>query len=1390
MSEPQPSLNQLTAKVEKLGALLSFHPQDHAWLAPSPTPELGPEPWLDDQALERLVQARQTRLAEAEADQIRRGGLIVKAEASLVAQAAGLETPVQAARSALAAAESDLARLETKLNQASRAARQSRDKAQQIEKWLAGIAPAGLQRFRDTDGRELSEPDLLRTQDRLRQLRQQTRDHLEQARTLMTLRQRRQAGLDRCRQELEQALAARREGEARLHQQAEALAQRQADLARDAAELGRIRQDLARALACRDLHHQVLTELGALIAAAMPPAPPEDRSLTAARQELERAADQAARAARLDVLLRRLDLRLQEQNAPTLGLMARSREINRELRNLEQDLPRHLAPLTSPDTASPPARSGAAAGLSLLTARLEDLAPEARAAHGELKAQKERLGRWVERGKEWQDAWRAAAKAERVHLEQAEALIAEARLAAQELSQRADQAQAQLRPLLELARSLRSADLLPLARAAQERLDDCRGVALVMEEEADQLLTELPGPSVGSLSRPPAALKPHASLLRRLSGHRVEVERLTAMLRAARGWRGLLSEPVLAAARRPAEEVALSLAASLRRLAQERARLLEGRGRAAMRLVALRQSLGQERLAAANQAQVLLEGERRLRSLQARNQALLNELNAAREEHRLRSQDAQLRLARLEAELSQSGQIRAAAQAEARQLRISLSQSRLTVAELENRLEATVQDLASQGRMVQELGRDLAQEREAVELARHHLGLAQGRNYRLKKKVELLDNQLALARQGQLTAAQLMARLERTDLDQVELVRRLEQSQRLAAALKAKSLERHRLYRQALAALEPLEYWRSEAQAREERSQRLAEELREARHQLEQAQAEIKAAHAARDLAKLRLAQEQTARARQALDLLQGQGLALELSASQGEAQRWADLARDLALALTLTGQSQAQEVAELRLQAAEQAAQAQHLRQQLDRLAWLVALTSAPNRSGDQAGGPLRVRITSLTPAQLERITDRLNAVRGRLKQIGRTTIGYWALVAALTAGLVLVAPNTPSKATRRVSPLVPPAQAVQQAGASLGLGGNLNLAASGKLLAPALGSAELELNLLPLRQRPAPLTGETRSRLAALARRAGLSPQVLLTSAQAAFGDSEMVDAKALEQLAETAHDLARRHPLIFRELASKGLPKNAADLAALDPSPEKAQQLFLDRLYREYRSLGFSPEEALGALTANERAAAALADAWQTPNLYLGQVQLVAEVETLTLAEFMTRITPYIETRLNGYLRGGGVSFTGDVGLYAKNLAFDIYCAAKKFQVPVSLMLVIAHQESSYANVLGDSNRSASPFQIFAPTRKLIVNSLARNRFVPPPADLRLEHHLTMATYMAAFHLRELLMESVVNPGGGRAAHVDLDRVMKRYNGSDIYAGQVAQRQKQLVSFLRNS
>ncbi|MFH1061205.1 MAG: hypothetical protein V1797_21280, partial [Pseudomonadota bacterium] len=818
-----------------------------------------------------------------------------------------------------------------------------------------------------------------------------------------------------------------------------------------------------------------------------------------ASQELDRAARQAGRAARLAALLVRVERRLTQRQPMALGLMSQVRDINREVRALEQDLPGLITPLTSAETAQPAARGRAAAGLATLTARLQDLAPQARQTQAEFKALKALLALWVERGKDWQEAWRAAAKAERGHLEQAQALVAEARQDVAALRARAEADAQAIAPVLEVAAKLGAAELEPLLQAWQERQDDRLGLAQTIEEDAQAVEARIGAPSVASLSKPPAALKPHASLSRRLSGRRVEVDRLVAMLRAAQGWRGILAEPVLAAARRPAEEVALTLAGSLSRLAAAAQQLRASRGRTVQRLVALRQDLEGERQAGAATRARLAASERDLTRSRTRARGLEEDLvragheraeseERARQRLRLANQESERRLSQMQAELDRRradtgrtiaqlerellGQDEARAQAERdlKQARADLQRRSRQAAELEQELlraerRATEQgrDLDAQteagrraraelaqlkaelarradeaARLEQDLSRrqareealtaELAASRQETGLAQHHLGLAQGRNYRLKQRLELTDNQLALARQGQLAAAHLVEQLAAAEAANLGLTARLDRSQRLAQALKAKALERHRLYRQAMTALAPLPYWQSEARTHEIRSESLRAEVKQVRRQLDQARSELRAALTARDLAEARLAQEQSARAQQALDLLQGQGLALELSASQGEAERWSRLARGLALALALNGQAHQEEVASLKAAAAEQAAQAEHLKLQLDRLALLTALVSAPNRApaAQHPGQPVRVRITSLNPAQMDRLMDRLAAVRSRLKKIGRTTIGYWALIAAFTAGLVLVAPGTPSKATRRISPLVAPAQAV----------------------------------------------------------------------------------------------------------------------------------------------------------------------------------------------------------------------------------------------------------------------------------------------------------------------------------------------------------------------------
>jgi hypothetical protein len=76
-----------------------------------------------------------------------------------------------------------------------------------------------------------------------------------------------------------------------------------------------------------------------------------------------------------------------------------------------------------------------------------------------------------------------------------------------------------------------------------------------------------------------------------------------------------------------------------------------------------------------------------------------------------------------------------------------------------------------------------------------------------------------------------------------------------------------------------------------------------------------------------------------------------------------------------------------------------------------------------------------------------------------------------------------------------------------------------------------------------------------------------------------------------------------------------------------------------------------------------------------------------------------------------------------------------------------------------------------------------------FVPPPAGIKLERHLTMATYMAAFHVRELMAGAIKKSALGIKGKINSNRVMLRYNGSKAYIEQVALRQKQLAKFMRS-
>ncbi|MFH1059337.1 MAG: hypothetical protein V1797_11760, partial [Pseudomonadota bacterium] len=245
MSEPPSSLAQVTAQVEKLAATLAFHPQDHAWLQLAETSDPA-APRLSAEALAALVAARQAELAEVEAEESRRRALIAKAEQRILAESRSLGQAEDQARKELAEAQARLAAVEAELKEASAQARALREQGQRYRRWLDGVSPQGLNRFRDAQGREVSQALIAQTQARLDVLTGKLRLRLALAQDGL-LRQRRESALTaRCRHALDQARAAHRAAEDRLHQQAEALARRQAEMAGLAARRRAGQRDLAR----------------------------------------------------------------------------------------------------------------------------------------------------------------------------------------------------------------------------------------------------------------------------------------------------------------------------------------------------------------------------------------------------------------------------------------------------------------------------------------------------------------------------------------------------------------------------------------------------------------------------------------------------------------------------------------------------------------------------------------------------------------------------------------------------------------------------------------------------------------------------------------------------------------------------------------------------------------------------------------------------------------------------------------------------------------------------------------------------------------------------------------------------------------------------------------
>ncbi len=232
-----------------------------------------------------------------------------------------------------------------------------------------------------------------------------------------------------------------------------------------------------------------------------------------------------------------------------------------------------------------------------------------------------------------------------------------------------------------------------------------------------------------------------------------------------------------------------------------------------------------------------------------------------------------------------------------------------------------------------------------------------------------------------------------------------------------------------------------------------------------------------------------------------------------------------------------------------------------------------------------------------------------------------------------------------------------------------------------------------------------------------------------------------------------------------------------------------LFWDRLAADFRSLGADEKQSLDMVLHNIRQHQKMQGA-AAPE-FAGRLNPIPEVESMGLTRFTEVMAPYFRKNIEvfqAHARYAGTHAPETIDAYARRLAEDMYVAGRLFGVPLTFMVSIAHQETYFANVLGDHSRSASPFQIFEPTKPFIVKAMLQDGFRIPEDPARLQDHLTLATYMAASHMAALMRSHTMQRGGDRAPLCNLDRVALSYNGGDAYPGAVYRKKLRLAGYLK--
>ena len=309
-------------------------------------------------------------------------------------------------------------------------------------------------------------------------------------------------------------------------------------------------------------------------------------------------------------------------------------------------------------------------------------------------------------------------------------------------------------------------------------------------------------------------------------------------------------------------------------------------------------------------------------------------------------------------------------------------------------------------------------------------------------------------------------------------------------------------------------------------------------------------------------------------------------------------------------------------------------------------------------------------------------------------------------------------------------------------------------------------------------------------LARQAGLSPEQYLTLVRGLFKPNQTVSLERLKDRRAAIFLMEPHFPKITAEFGQIGIdPKTIGTLYRMAINTPLGECMFWDRLYADYRGLGASPEDSLKMILSNARYHAAVKNTRQLPE-FAGRLKPIPELESLSQAAFTRVVTPYFKANIKAFTSHPTFAYAYDpdqIGEYAQQLANDMYVACEAFGVPKTLLISITHQESYFANVLGDNSLSASPFQIYRPTKPLIVKRMGENGLMIPSVPARLEEHLTLATYMAAFHVSQLIENSTRSWNKNKPPLCDLDQVALSYNGGEAYPPAVYSKKLRLMGYL---